>query len=168
MKGENIKERVCGKPSRSAFAIRGISWEDLNGVVLKCFNGSYEGVRGTNLYSLGDDGEGFRFYKLWNEWGSPSGSYGREERIGGQNIPDAFVLKGNERSGHLLVVPDLKYDRQEGVFKEFSEGEGFKWEYYEFFAGVVLEILKLSRRVSPENPPRLEAVKVGEWYEKSL
>lgn len=163
-----IRKEVCitGNP-RWAFVIKGVEWESLQKTIEKCLNNNLYGeMRGFELCCYPkDEGEYvYYFYKMWNEWGTPGGGYNCEEWIDGENIPDAFILKGDKDIGHLFIIPVKRYNRNKDTFEDYGEYKPFLTKYYEFFAGFTLEVLNVCKKVDTAQA-RLETTNALKWYE---
>lgn len=99
-----------------------------------------------------------------NGGGTPGGGYGREEWMDGEDIPDAFILKGDKDIGHLFVIPVKRYNRNKHIFEDYGKHEPFLVKYYELFAGFTLEVLNLCKK-DDNAQPRLKATDALKWYE---
>lgn len=99
-----------------------------------------------------------------NGGGTPGGGYGREEWMDGEDIPDAFILKGDKDIGHLFVIPVKRYNRNKHIFEDYGKHEPFLVKYYELFAGFTLEVLNLCKK-DDKAQPRLKATDALKWYE---
>lgn len=163
-----IRKEVCTTSNpRWAFVIKGVEWESLQKTIQKCLdNNLYGEMRGFRLcYYPKDDGKYvYKFYKMWNEWGTPGGGYNCEEWIDGENIPDAFILKGDKDIGHLFIIPVKRYNRNEDTFEDYGEHNPFLTKYYEFFAGFTLEVLNVCKKDDTAQA-RLETTNALKWYE---
>lgn len=163
-----IRKNVCTTDApRWAFVIKGVEWERLQKVIERCIsNEPYSKMRGFHLcYFPKDEGEYvYNFYRMWNEWGTPGGGYGREEWMDGEDIPDAFILKGDKDIGHLFVIPVKNYNRGKHIFEDYEKYKPFLTKYYEFFAGFTLEVLNVCKKDDTAQP-RLETTDALKWYE---